>query len=258
MQGPYHKLINLFICWLGIIFSAGGGVCYAGVILLDPGHGGEDFGAKVETKATATQPGQTIYEKDLTLQVALRIRDELKKLGQQVFLTRSLDRKLTLPERAELADKVQADIFISVHMNSYFHGRSRGLETYYLDNHHDGAIRKVEQAENMVDPNADEVVQKILLDLIIERTVETSKKLGHLVHESIMHKLGPKYKVIDRGLRPGLFFVLALAKRPALLLEMGFMSNPKDLNMLLSEEFQEQYAQAIAQGIIQYLHAQKK
>ncbi|MBP5296633.1 MAG: N-acetylmuramoyl-L-alanine amidase [Bacteriovoracaceae bacterium] len=229
----------------------------AAVILLDPGHGGEDFGAKVETKATKTTPGQTIYEKDLTLQVALRIRDELKKLGQQVFLTRSMDRKLSLPERAELADKVQADIFISVHMNSYFHGRSRGLETYYLDNHHDAAIRKVEQAENMVDPAADVVVQKILLDLIIERTVDTSKKLGHMVHQSIMQRLGPKYKVIDRGLRPGLFYVLALAKRPALLLEMGFLSNPKDLNMLLSEEFQEQYAQAIAAGIMQYLTALK-
>ena len=229
----------------------------AAVILLDPGHGGDDFGAKVEMEATKTHPAQTIYEKDLTLQAAMRIRDELKKHGQQVYLTRSLDRRLGLKERADLADKVQADIFISVHMNSYVHGRSRGLETYYLDNHQDGAVRKIEQAENAVDPNEDVVVQKILLDLIIERTIDTSKRLGHLVHGSIIKELGLRYKIIDRGLRPGLFFVLALAKRPALLLEMGFISNPKDLDLLLSEEFQERYAQAVANGILQYLATRK-
>jgi len=212
-------------------------------ILIDPGHGGEDQGAKHHLT-----PRKTIYEKDLALEISKRIYDKLKS-KYSVYLTRSYDRTVTLHERAALADKVKADLFISVHINSSRKRGSRGMETYYLDNHKNQAVEKVEEVENESLSGDDLIIKQILTDLVIGRTVNISKKLARSVHGQLRKKVIRPYNMRDRGVKPGLFYVLALSKRPGLLLECGFISNKKELKKMQSASFQEAYADAVVAGI---------
>lgn len=219
-------------------------------ILIDPGHGGEDDGAvhseNIKSKEVVTK------EKDLSLQISNRIYEILSK-KYSVFLTRSVDRTVSLPERALIAEKVKADLFISVHINSSPDSRSVGFETYYLDNNNDVAVKKVEKTEN-IQNKGEEVVQQILVDLVVEQTVSTSKPLAASIHSEVRKKLSGKYGIQSRGIKPGLFYVLALSKRPGVLLEVGFISTQKERLRMQNPKFQEDYARAVSEGIEKYLN----
>jgi N-acetylmuramoyl-L-alanine amidase len=214
-------------------------------VLIDPGHGGDDHGAK------ATLNKELILEKDIALNISKEVYRILKSKFH-VFLSRSFDRTLTLSERSEVAEKVKADIFISIHVNSSPKKEGHGFETFYLDNHDDVAVKKVEDTENKNLSGEALVINQILTDLVIQNTVESSKKLANLVHQELKTDVGKKFDLKDRGIKPGLFYVLALAKRPSLLLEVGFISNQKELEKIKSIEFQKEYAKAVAEGIIKY------
>jgi N-acetylmuramoyl-L-alanine amidase len=242
----------LFILFL--LFSLG---AQAFTILIDPGHGGEDEGARARYYF-AKKRWRLIKEKDIALSLAKKIHEELVKKKFNSYLTRSVDRTVTLAERAELAEKIKADLFISVHINSTEENEPRGFETYYLDNHNDSAIKKVEQVENKDLTGKEIIVNKILTDLVIERTVKSSKGLAQSIHSNIQVLVGKRYKMIDRGVKPGLFYVLALTKRPGILLEVGFLSNSKELKKLLDDKFQSRYAKAVARGIADYIKKQNK
>lgn len=218
------------------------------VVLVDPGHGGEDTGAKSKGK-------KAIYEKDLTLKLAKKIQTRLSK-NHTVYLTRSIDRTISLMERAEMADKVKADLFISVHINSNHHSISRGFETYYLDNHDNAANKKVENIENQTLLGQDKIINQILIDLVIQNTVNQSKKLAQMIQSNLGSSITGKFSMVSRGVRPGLFYVLALSKRPGVLLEAGFISNPTELLKLQNDTFQEAYAQSVATTIEKYLSVQ--
>lgn len=220
--------------------------CFAQTILIDPGHGGEDTGASTKYK------GIEIHEKDLALSISKKIFKKLKRKGFQVYLTRSIDRVVTLEKRAELAEKIKADLFISIHLNSSTKKRSNGFEIYYLDNHSDAAIKKVEELENKEWTGEQKVVNQILTDLVIERTIKSSRKLSFLLHRSVMRKITRRYGFKDRGMKPGLFYVLALSKRPAALVEVGFISNKKELKKMSSHKFQSRFSDAIVRGIKKY------
>ena len=225
----------------------------AGTILIDPGHGGKESGAIVRYYDKVKKEWYVIKEKDLALKIAKNIQKQLSK-NHNVFLTRSVDRFIDLYKRAALAEKIKADIVISVHVNSSKRRGARGFETYYLDNHKDHAVAKVEEVENQNLQGEDLDVNKILIDLAIERTVKISRKLAQTVNKSIENKLTKKYsKLKNRGVKPGLFYILALTKRPGILLETGFLSNLKELKRLQDPKFQEDYARAIAYGIEKYL-----
>ncbi len=218
----------------------------AAVVLLDPGHGGEETGAVGETA-----PKRRVMEKDLALRLAHKIRDRLRQ-GATVFLTRSLDRHVSLQDRAAMADKVKADLFISVHFNSSPDHAARGFETYYLDNNQDAAVKKVERQENITASGEDMVINQILVDLVIQQTVTTSRSLAREVHAAVKTQLRPT-GMSDRGIKAGLFHVLALSKRPGLLLEAGFVSNPRELGTIKEDEFLERYATGVARGVLAYL-----
>ena len=219
-------------------------------ILLDPGHGGEELGAKVGGE-------NPVYEKDIALKISRRIHHHLKKMGHQTWLTRSIDRTVTLQERADLAEKLAPDLYISVHVNSSTNPGVRGFETYYLDNHKNVAVKKLERSENTQMAGNDVLTNQILRDLLIERTVHSSRPLAKSIHSEIQRKVGRPFGVPDRGVRPGLFYVLALAKRPAVLLEVGFLSNSKELKKILNPRFQEKYALAVAKGIHRYVESKR-
>jgi N-acetylmuramoyl-L-alanine amidase len=226
-------------------------------ILIDPGHGGEDNGAetKLPLKKGKWKP---VKEKDIALSLAKKIHQELEKRKFNSYLTRSVDRTVSLAERAELADKIKADIFISVHVNSSTKNAPRGFETYYLDNHKDSAVKKVENVENKDLKGEELIINKILTDLVIERTVKSSKSLAVNIHSKIQRLVGRRYKLKDRGVKPGLFYVLALTKRPAILLEVGFLSNSRELKRIMGATFQRRYARAVAIGIENFIKKRTK
>lgn len=223
--------------------------CYAQIILIDPGHGGEDCGAK--NTIVINKLKKEICEKDIALSISQKIQSRLSA-HYQTFLTRSIDKNLSLEERARLADTVKADLFISVHINASASRGSQGFETFYLNNHDSAAVRRVEEIENRNTAGELTMVDKILTDLVIERTAPRSKKLATMVHSHIGKNV-KKFKVSDRGVKPALFYVLALTKRPAILLEPGFLSNEKELRMVLSDEFQDAYAKGVVEGLLEYL-----
>ncbi len=225
-------------------------------ILIDPGHGGEEDGATAQT--VSENPPRIIKEKDLSLEFSKRIYDYLQKKNYSVFLTRSMDRTVTLPERAGIAEKTKADLFISVHINSSPEAGAVGFETYYLDNHDDVAIKKVERTENIQNSGDNIVVQQILIDLVVEQTVQTSKPLAENIHSILKQTVGKKYSLPSRGIKPGLFYVLALSKRPGVLLEIGFISTQKERARMMNPKFQDDYAKAVVVGIENFIKKQKK
>ena len=240
------SLIILIFC---LVFTR----AQALTILIDPGHGGEEDGAIAMTSGEAV--ARTIKEKDLALEISKRIHQRLKEKNYNVYLTRSVDRTVTLPERASIAEKTRADLFISVHINSSPESTAMGFETYYLDNHDDVAIKKVEKTENIQMAGENVVVQQILVDLIVDQTVSTSKPLAMSIHSELKNSVGKKYKIPSRGVKPGLFYVLALSKRPGVLLEVGFISTLKERVRMMDPKFQDAYAQAVVKGIENYIKA---
>lgn len=223
-------------------------------ILIDPGHGGEDDGAKAET--VGRTPPELIKEKDIAMSIAKRIYDKLLDKNYTAFLTRSFDRTVSLPERAAIAEKTKADLFISIHINSSPTGPASGFETYYLGNADDWAIKKVEKAENVQTKGDEFVVQQILVDLVIDQTVSTSKPLAQNIHSEIKSSVGRKYGIHSRGIKPGMFYVLALSKRPGVLLEVGFISTQKERVRMMNPQFQEDYANAVVKGIESFIKSQ--
>lgn len=225
----------------------------ATVVLIDPGHGGEEYGA-VGYDNWNKKTGKT-YEKDLTLKLATKLKEYLSP-KVSAYLTRSFDHTVSLQERADMAETLKADLFISVHFNSSYDHKSHGFELYYLDNNSDVAVKKVEKSENLSLKGEELIVNQILVDLVIGQTVESSKSLSRSVHQSIKPIL-KQYKLTDRGIKAGLFYVLALSKRPGLLIEGGFMSNPTELSQIKKEKYVDDMAKRLADGILNYLNNQK-
>lgn len=221
----------------------------ATVVLVDPGHGGDEFGA------VSKLSGKNVYEKDLALRLSAKVKDRLSK-KTSTFLTRSLDRTVSLQERADLADLVKADLFLSIHFNSSPNPKSHGFELYYLDNKSNAATQKVEKHENASLKGDELIVNQILVDLVVQQTVSHSKKLASDVHTQLRPIL-KKHRIDDRGVKPGLFYVLALSKRPGLLIEVGFMSNKDELAKVSSERFLDDMAQAISDGVFRYIQEKK-
>ncbi len=222
----------------------------AKVVLIDPGHGGEDCGARA-----LLESGEEICEKDLALAIAKMIQ---KKLAPhfKTYLTRSVDRTVSLEERAMLADTLKADIFLSVHLNASHQKNSHGTETFYLDNHDNVAVKKIENIENRGLKGEELVINKILTDLVIDRTAPRSKLLANKIHAEIVKKIS-HFGLKNRGKKPALFYVLTLSKRPAVLLEPGFLSNGGEFKKLQSLKFQEDYAEGVALGVRKYFENQR-
>ncbi|MGE3611541.1 MAG: N-acetylmuramoyl-L-alanine amidase [Bacteriovoracaceae bacterium] len=225
---------------------------FAKVVLIDPGHGGEESGAVgyLDPKKT-----RRIYEKDLSLRLAKKIKEELSNYTS-AYLTRSFDRVVSLQERADLADVLKADLFLSIHFNSSTNNRSQGFELYYLDNNSNAATNKVERTENLNLKGEELIVNQILIDLVIQQTVSHSKNLATAVQQSVS-PIVKKHGIENRGVKPGLFYVLALSKRPGLLVEVGFVSNPSELKKINDDRFLTEMAHGISMGVLNFIKTMK-
>jgi N-acetylmuramoyl-L-alanine amidase len=216
------------------------------VIVIDPGHGGKDSGAT----------GQSgIKEKNITLRIARALKARLKEqLNVHVILTRNGDSFITLEDRTRVANKAAADIFISIHANAAHKKGASGVETYFL-NHEASDSYAMETAafENSVaelakdeESRAISDLNSILTDLNRSEAHHESGRLAEIILESLIRSTGGE----NRGVKQAPFIVLTNAKMPAVLLEVGFISNPKEERELSSSKKLREIASAITDGII--------
>lgn len=222
----------------------------APLVVIDPGHGGEQEGA--------ISPGGE-REKDLALQISRRLAARLRKAGARVVLTRTADVSVPLAARAAVANAIRADLFVSIHLNSMPTAEARrashGIETYFLSaDASDASATAVAARENAdrlagepeLDPS--DPVAAILSDLEDTAALQQSSRLAYAVQERLVQALGAE----DRGVKQAPFYVLAGARMPAVLLEVGFISHPAEGDRLRSAAYQEQVAGAIVEGIAAY------
>ncbi|MDI6774051.1 MAG: N-acetylmuramoyl-L-alanine amidase [Verrucomicrobiota bacterium] len=204
------------------------------VVLLDPGHGGEDSGA--------TSGLYNIQEKQVTLELAGAVADLLRREGIDARLTRTDDRAMDLPARCEHAATVRADVLVSIHLNSATNTGSSGIEVHILPPawHPGTADRKASCGNCMRYPgNLHDGANLVL---------------GHALQASLLKHTGAE----DRGVRRSRFHVIRCAPCPAALVECGFISNLREAQKLLTPGYRAQIARALAEGLVAYLDTVKR
>ena len=217
-------------------------------IVIDPGHGGKDPGCKLHRK---------YKEKNITLALAKRLASRLKKeIGCEVFLTRKKDTFLSLEQRTAIANMKKADLFISLHVNAHKDPRIHGLETYFLNMATDQQAVMVAARENATSEKNISDLQTILNDLMMNTKIRESSRLAHQVQKGMVGGAKNRYKGIrSLGVKQAPFYVLIGAQMPAVLVEVGFLSNSVERKRLMSKAYQERLADGISKGIKRYIES---
>lgn len=215
------------------------------LIVVDAGHGGRDPGA--------IGP-HNIQEKDVTLMLAKALATALRqKLGVKVLLTRSDDRYLELRERTDYANRVGADLFISLHANASPSGKAYGLETYFLNLSKNNQAAEVAARENGTSLQDVGNLEAILFDLMANAKINESSRLAAEVQQAMVAGLRPHFsRIKDLGVKQGPFHVLLGATMPSVLVEAAFISHPREEKRLTSNDYQKQVAAAIVNGVKNY------
>jgi N-acetylmuramoyl-L-alanine amidase len=220
------------------------------VAVIDPGHGGEQEGA-------LSPRGER--EKDVALDLALRISRRLKKMGAKVVLTRTGDISVPLVNRAALATALRADLFVSVHLNSMptveQRRKTSGIETYFLSagatDTRASAVAARENADRLAgepEPDPNDPVAGILSSLEDAASLQGSSRLAYAIHERLVASLEAE----DHGVKQAPFYVLAGARMPAVLLEVGFISHEAEAAKLRTRAYRERIADAVAEGVFAF------
>ncbi len=224
-------------------------------IVLDAGHGGHDSGATGPTG---------LMEKDLVLDVTRRVAKLVEaRLGLKVLLTRDSDNFVTLRDRTSFANRQHADLFVSIHANAHREATADGVETYFLSSEAtDSTARQVAASENGVvqleqaagrgsGSGQVDIVKAILWDLAQSEFQVESSRLAEVVHDSMTQTL----RISNRGVKQAGFYVLGGAAMPAILLEIGFVTNPKEERKLKDTKYRDEIARAIYAGLAEYKRA---
>lgn len=222
------------------------------IVVIDPGHGGKDPGA--------IGPAGT-KEKDITLDVGLRLRKELEKRGVKVVMTREKDVFIPLDERGKIANRIDGKLFISLHCNAAKDQRARGMETYFLSQTKTDRAMQVAMRENAVikyEENSakyKELTEEnfILLNMAQTGFIQESQDLADIVQQYVPSKIGLK----NRGVDQAGFYVLVGASMPAILFEMGFISNREEEKKLRDKDFRAKLAVEIAESVVKFLKQRK-
>jgi len=216
-------------------------------IVIDPGHGGKDFGAPGYLKG--------VHEKDVVLKIATRLAEKVRsEVGCEVIMTRKGDKYLTLEERTAIANTNNADLFISIHANSSRDNRAFGLETYFLNLATDNDAILVAARENATSTKNISDLQTILNDLMQNAKINESSRLAAYVQSCLYQGLKNNYDLIkDKGVKQAPFYVLLGAQMPAILVETSFISNSRECERLVNKTYQERLTDAIISGIKTYI-----
>ena len=225
-----------------------GGASPLKLIVLDAGHGGHDPGAKGPNG---------VQEKDVVLDVTQRAARMIEDgLGIKVVRTRSTDVFVPLRERTNFANKQRADLFVSIHANAHPRSLSEGVETYFLSSEAtDNEARQsaafennVVQLENPQSRQKTDLLKSILWDMAQSEFQQESSFLAETVQDSMTQSL----RLTNRGVKQAGFYVLGGAAMPAILIEIGFLTNPKEEKKLSSPEHREAIARAIYASLAEY------
>jgi len=215
-------------------------------VVIDPGHGGKDPGASAFG----------MKEKDIVLQVAKKLATRLKQeLGCEVLLTRNKDIFLSLEERTAIANTSGADLFISLHLNAHPSEKIYGFETYYLNLSTDPEAIRVAALENATSTHQLSDLQGILSDIMKNSKIDESSRLARQVQEALSSGLASRNypQVKSLGVKQAPFYVLIGAEMPAILIEMGFISNKTDANHVKKDGYQDALSAEIVQGLQKYI-----
>ena len=215
-------------------------------VVVDAGHGGHDPGAIGKTG---------LREKDVNLDIARRLAQLLGAQGIEVVMTRSTDKFISLPGRADIANRSGADLFISVHANSAASGKLSGFEVYYITEKVNDYTRALSSAKN-ADLNIDNSsfygssldLKTALWDMVYASSRLESIRLAQNICELAERNMGLKIL----GVKGAPFYVLKGAQIPAVLVEVGFVSNSKEEKYLRNSFYRQQVAEAICDGITHY------
>lgn len=216
-------------------------------VVLDAGHGGSDPGA------TAAE----VAEKEITLDIGRRLRQLLEKDGFEVVVTRDADRTIALRDRAQLANDSRSDVFVSIHVNAILkHTESRGIETYYLGDTNDPKLTQLAAAENRVSGYSVADMRKLLESVYADARRDESQALARAVQKNLYSTLRQDDPGLENwGVKRAPFIVLSATEMPAVLAEVGCISNTKEAAMLQTPEYRQKIATALFEGIRAYAGA---
>ncbi|MHC3995257.1 N-acetylmuramoyl-L-alanine amidase family protein [Thiomicrolovo sp. ZZH C-3] len=218
------------------------------VIVIDPGHGGKDGGAV----------GHNRYkEKEIVLSLATKTALRLRERGYTVYMTRSKDKFIKLRNRTRYANKKRADLFISLHANAVPKSKARkayGIETYFLSPSRSKRATNAAALENKTEvEDMDFYGKSTFLNVLNSEKIVASHKLAIDLQSSVLSSLRARYKEVkDAGVREGPFWVLVGAQMPAVLVEIGFITHPKEAVRIHSNTYQDYFARGLAEGVERY------
>ncbi|MBC2713091.1 MAG: N-acetylmuramoyl-L-alanine amidase [Desulfosarcina sp.] len=216
-------------------------------IVIDPGHGGKDYGAPGYLKG--------VHEKHVVLQIAKRLARKVEtELKCDAVLTRTTDRYLTLEERTAIANTQNADLFISIHTNAVRNKRAYGIETFFLNLATDDDAILVAARENATSAKNISDLESILNDLMQNSKINESSRLAAMVQAEMCLHLRKNFSHIrSKGVKQAPFYVLLGAQMPAVLVETSFISNPRECKRLTSAKYQDELCDGIIRGIRKYI-----
>jgi N-acetylmuramoyl-L-alanine amidase len=219
-------------------------------IVIDPGHGGKDTGARGQRQTE---------EKDITLKVGLKLRDLLSmQPGVRVLMTRDHDVFVELEDRAKFANSQDADLFVSVHVNSHPSHLVKGIEIYHFGQAKDQRALEVAARENGTPLNSTGIGWEYLVaDLLTTKKIESSLELAWTAKEAMVTHMNGHYAVNDHGVKTAPFYVLRFTSMPSILAEIAYISNPDEEGLLRKPAFIQDIAQALFKGITAFLSANK-
>lgn len=213
-------------------------------VILDPGHGGDNTGT--------TAPGG-LQEKDLTLDIALRLQRMLEQRSFRVLTTRDDDRSLELQDRTRFANEEQGDIFVSIHVNWIEEREVRGVETYFLGATDDPYLNRKAAAENKGSGYSLADFRQLVEQVYAGVRQDESRRLAEAVQEELflsLRRVNPELQ--NRGVKTAPFVVLVSSEMPAVLVEVSCLSNAEEAKMLAKPRYRDFIARALVDGIETY------
>jgi N-acetylmuramoyl-L-alanine amidase len=214
-------------------------------IVLDPGHGGKDVGS-------TTADGH--LEKEITLDIALRLRELLRQNGGvEVLLTRERDEQVLLRERARFANDRKADLFVSIHLNWLVPATNRGVETFFLGPSEDPFVVQLASRENRESGYSLADVRRLLDGIYLDLRQQQSQQLAGSIQKALFRSLRQETPALrDRGVKSAPFLVLVTTEMPAILAEVSCLSNENEAALLGTGEYRQSIAEALRAGIEAY------
>jgi N-acetylmuramoyl-L-alanine amidase len=214
-------------------------------IVIDPGHGGAHWGTVARSGA---------MEKDITLDLALRLRRLLQDASFEVLLTRESDVTMSLEERVAFANARRADVFVSIHVNSFPRRDVRPVETYHVGPSDDPVVLKLAGAENKDSRSPLGDYRRLIEKIYIDERRDESRAFAGAINAELFRALSAINPDIEnRGVKMAPFAVLVGTEMPAILVEVSCLSNEEEAQLLTTDDYRAQIATALLRGIRSYV-----